>query len=80
MEQELKQKIESAVEIIFKKTGVVQPMIPCARTVEEFMDFIINLPPIRGMSDAEAEIYLMQAKRFHDALNSDVYKQEANDE
>ena len=70
--EEFKKGLEDAAEKLLRQTGVVQPIQPGARSVEDFIEFLKALPPISEMSDSEFEIAMMKAKRFHDALNDPV--------
>lgn len=70
--EEFKKGLEDAAEKLLRQTGVIQPIKPGARSVEDFIEFLKALPPISEMSDSEFEIAMMKAKRFHDALNDPV--------
>lgn len=72
MTDDFKKSLKEATNKLLQQTGVVQPIKPGAVAMEEFIEFLRNLPPVSQMSESEFEIAMMKSKQFHDALNDPV--------
>ena len=72
MTDDFKKSLEEAANKLLRQTGVVQPIKPGAVSMEDFIEFLRNLPPVSQMSESEFEIAMMKSKQFHDALNDPI--------
>ena len=63
--------IEKAVDTVREETAEVKPLLPHLRSIDEFTEFMSNLPSYVPPSEEEWDKGMKRAEAFHRALNEE---------